>query len=184
MECKIALDEHERNAILHQRHTIFVEEFQFFEPREDGQPIESDRYDTHAILLGVWENDLLIASCRYLLPNLELGLPTLNNFQIDPQNLQKEIPTAEISRITVAPMHRQFKKTTKILQSMQQTINSISISNNISLLIGAVEPNFLRLLNYASLPYRSIGPIQYVIGAERLPVLLNLQEYFSHKERQ
>lgn len=182
MECKIALNDTERNVILHQRHTIFVEEFQFFSPREDGQLIESDQYDPYALLLGVWENDQLIASCRYVLPNHQLGLPTLNNFFIDSEKFLSDAPTAEISRITVAPKYRTFKKTLKVLQTMQKKIDQISIENNITQLVGAVELNFLRLLNCASLPYQSIGPLKYVIGAERTPVLLNVNEYFSHKE--
>lgn len=176
MECKTAHTYEERNTILQQRYSIFVEEFKFFAPREDGIEIEYDLYDEYSILLGVWNKDVLIASCRLVLPNDTIGLPTLNVMRIDSDKRIQMKQTAEISRITVATTYRTFKKTIKVLQTMQKKINQIASEYNIYQLIGAVEPSFLRLLNYAALPYQPIGPLQYLIGAERLPVLLRLKE--------
>lgn len=176
LECKIALIEEEHNVILRQRYSIFVDEFKFFAPREDGREIEYDHYDEYSLLLGVWEKDVLIGSCRLVLPNDAVGLPTLNVMLIDSEKLLHNEQTAEISRITVASTHRTFKKTIKVLQIMQQKIDQIASDHNILQLIGAVEPSFLRLLNYASLPYQPMGPLQYLIGAERLPVILKLKE--------
>ena len=172
MECKIASTEIEKTAILRQRYDIFVKEFNFFVPREDGQRIEYDKYDDYALLLGVWEKGDLIASCRLVLPNTILGLPTLNAMTIDSDKLQSDQLTAEISRITVASNHRMFKKTIKVLQTMQKEIDRISANRGIIQCIGAVEPSFLRLLNCSRLPYSPIGPLQYLIGAERYPVVL------------
>lgn len=177
LECKTAFTEEERYAILHQRYSIFVDEFKFFAPREDGQEIEYDRYDDYSLLLGVWKKDVLIASCRLVLPNDTVGLPTLNVMRIDSDKIIQTERTAEISRITVAAAYRTFKKTIKVLQIMQQKIDQIASDDNIFQLIGAVEPSFLRLLNYASLPYKAIGPLQYLIGAERLPVHMILKEH-------
>lgn len=176
LECKTAFTEKERHAILHQRYSIFVDEFKFFAPRDDGKEIEYDRYDEYSLLLGVWNEDVLVGSCRLVLPNDTIGLPTLNVMLIDSEKLVQNERTAEISRITVAAAYRTFKKTIEVLQIMQHKIDQIASDHNILQLIGAVEPSFLRLLNYASLPYRAIGPIQYLIGAERLPVLLTLKE--------
>jgi len=176
LECKTAFTERERHAILHQRYSIFVDEFKFFAPRDDGKEIEYDHYDEYSLLLGVWNKDVLVGSCRLVLPNDMVGLPTLNAMLIDSEKLVQNERTAEISRITVAAAYRTFKKTIEVLQIMQHKINQIASDHNILQLIGAVEPSFLRLLNYASLPYRAIGPIQYLIGAERLPVLLTLKE--------
>lgn len=170
--CRVALIDEERNAILQQRYDIFVEEFGYFIPRDDGKRLEYDSYDTHALLFGVWENDLLIASCRLVLPNSILGLPTLNALLIDAEKIQRNHPTAEISRITIAHDHRVFKKTVRILQTMQKEINRVSYEHGIVQFIGAVEPSFLRLLNFAKLPYQPIGPLQFLIGAERYPVIL------------
>lgn len=175
LECKTAFTEEERHAILHQRYSIFVDEFKFFAPRDDGKEIEYDHYDEYSLLLGVWNEDILVGSCRLVLPNKTVGLPTLNVMRIDSEKLVHNERTAEISRITVAATYRTFKKTIEVLQIMQHKINQIASEHNILQLIGAVEPSFLRLLNYASLPYRPIGPIQYLIGAERLPVLLTLK---------
>lgn len=177
MKCKIASTEIERTAILQQRYDIFVEEFGYFTPKEDGKRLEYDYYDDHALLLGVWENETLIASCRLILPNHTLGLPTLKAMLIDDEKLEKALPTAEISRITVAREHRMFKKTIKILQTMQKEINRISAEHGIVQLIGAVEPSFLRLLNFSKLPYQPIGPLQFLIGAERYPVLLRHKNF-------
>lgn len=177
LECRIALSEEEQTAILYQRYCIFVDEFNFFTPRNDGQQIEYDQYDEYSLLLGVWNKDLLVASCRLVLPNNTLGLPTLNAMIIDSKKLQDDQPTAEISRITVSSPHRTFKKTIKVLQLMQKKIDQISFDHKIIQLIGAVEPSFMRLLNCASLPYQPIGPLQYLIGAERFPVLLRVQDY-------
>lgn len=176
LECKIALIEEEHNIILHQRYSIFVDEFKFFAPRNDGRKIEYDHYDEYSLLLGVWEKDVLIGSCRLVLPNDTVGLPTLNVMLIDSEKLLRDERTAEISRITVASTHRTFKKTIKVLQIMQKKIDKIASDHNILQLIGAVEPSFLRLLNYASLPYQPMGPLQYLIGAERFPVILKLKE--------
>lgn len=183
MKCKIASTETERTAILRQRYDIFVEEFNFFAPKDDGQRIESDKYDDYSLLLGVWEKDTLIASCRFVLPNSMLGLPTLNSMIIDSQMLRDDQLTAEISRITVASDHRMFKKTIKVLQTMQEEIDRISGNYGITQCIGAVEPSFLRLLNCSRLPYSPIGPLQYLIGAERYPVILTaLNRTTSMKE--
>ena len=176
LECKTAHTPEERNAILYQRYSIFVDEFKFFDTREDGAKIECDRYDEYALLLGVWNKEVLIASCRLVLPNDAVGLPTLNAMRIDSDKLIQMGQTAEISRITVAAAYRTFKKTIKVLQTMQQKIDQIASDHNIVQLIGAVEPSFLRLLNYASLPYQAIGPLQYLIGAERFPVRMVLKE--------
>lgn len=159
--------------ILRQRYDIFVEEFHFFAPREDGERTEIDHYDEHSLLLGVWEESELIASCRLVLPNTLLGLPTYNSLIVDSEKFQKDTLTAEISRITVTSNHRTFKKTIAILQAMQQKIDLISNEYGIFQLIGAVEPSFLRLLNCSNLPYFPIGPLQYLIGAERYPVMLS-----------
>lgn len=176
MECKIASTETERSDVLRQRYDVFVEEFHFLAPREDGQKIEYDPYDDHALWVGVWEEGTLIASCRLILPNKALGLPTLKDMTIDPSKLP-ERPTAEISRITVANGHRTFKKTVKVLQAMQKEIASVSSKHGVSQWVGAVEPGFLRLLNFSHLPYSPIGPLQYRIGTERYPVMLTADDY-------
>lgn len=177
MKCTIASTEIERTAILQQRYNIFVEEFGYFASKEAEKKIEYDCYDDHALLLGVWENGILIASCRLILPNHTLGLPTQKAMLMDKEKIENDLPTAEISRITVASEHRIFRKTIKILQTMQKEINRISAEYGIVQLIGAVEPSFLRLLNFAKLPYKAIGPLQYLIGAERYPVLLTHKNF-------
>lgn len=177
MECTIASSGRERNAILRQRYDVFVEEFHFFAPNADGKRMECDSYDDHALLFGVWENETLIASCRLILPDKVFALPTLAAMVIDSEPFRNNQPTAEISRITVASHHRTFKKTIKVLQSMQQEIYRVSAERGIVEWIGAVEPAFLRLLHHARLPYRTIGPLQFHIGAERYPVSLSAQDY-------
>ena len=177
MKCTIAANEMERAAIVRQRYEIFVEEFNFFEPGNDAKRIESDLYDDYALLFGVWEKESLIASCRLVLPNTAVGLPTLNTMVIDQEIFQHDRPTAEISRITVAAHHRTFKQTIKVLQSMQREISLVSDDYGIQQWIGAVEPAFLRLLHQSHLPYRPIGPLQFKIGAERYPVCLESQDY-------
>lgn len=177
MKCTVASTEIERTNILQQRYDIFVEEFGYFVPKEDGKRLEYDSYDDHSLLFGVWENDVLIASCRLVLPNSTLGLPTLNALTIDAEKIQSNQPTAEISRITIAHEHRVFKKTVRILQTMQEEINRVSAKHGIVQLIGAVEPSFLRLLNCSKLPYQPIGPLQFLIGAERYPVILTPKNF-------
>ncbi|MDD2951070.1 MAG: GNAT family N-acetyltransferase [Sulfuricurvum sp.] len=171
-----ASTEMERTAILQQRYDIFVEEFNYLAPREDGKHIEYDEYDKYSLLFGVWEEESLIASCRLVLPNPILGLPTLKVMVIDAGKLESTQPTAEISRILVASKHRIFKKTIKILQIMQKEINKIASEYNIVQLIGSVEASFLRLLNCAKLPYQAIGPLQHHIGPDRYPIVLKLQD--------
>ncbi|MFH0710027.1 MAG: hypothetical protein V2A75_07470 [Pseudomonadota bacterium] len=56
MKCSMASTASEQTAILRQRYDIFVEEFNFLAPREDGQRIEYDEYDKHSLLFGVWED--------------------------------------------------------------------------------------------------------------------------------
>lgn len=176
MECRLASTKRERHAVLQQRYIVFVQEFSFFPPREDNRKIECDRYDDHALFFGVWEKNTLIASCRLLFSDKQFELPTLSAMSIDPILLSDQ-PTAEISRITVASGHRTFKKTIRILQAMQQEISRISDARGIRQWVGAVEPSFLHLLNRAHLPYRTIGPLQFLIGAERYPVVLASQNY-------
>lgn len=183
MECKIASTASEQKAILQQRYDIFVEEFNFLAPREDGKRIESDEYDEHSLLFGVWKKNGLIASCRLILPSYTLGLPTLNCMTIDSTAFRKDESTAEISRILVASEHRIFKKTIKILQTMQKEINRVSSEYGIVQIIGAVEPSFLRLLNYSKLPYQPIGPLQNHIGPDRYPIILKIKDHIiSMKE--
>jgi N-acyl-L-homoserine lactone synthetase len=177
MECRIASSEIEKIAILQQRHDVFVEEFNFFSPHIQG--IESDQYDEYALLIGVWEKEILIASCRLILPDNPLGLPTLKSMNIDFKTFQLQKTTAEISRITISSSQRIFRKTIRIFQTMQKEINRASIDYNITQWIGAVEPTFLRLLNQSHLPYRPIGPLQLHIGAKRYPIILTLQDYTS-----
>ncbi|MFY9142081.1 acyl-homoserine-lactone synthase [Sulfuricurvum sp.] len=179
MECRIASTEIEQTAVLRQRHDVFVEEFNFFAPKDAIQKLEYDQYDTYALLFGVWEEDNLIASCRLILPNCPFGLPTLTSMQIDSEKFKNDQTTAEISRITIASTQRGFRKTIRILQIMQQEINRISAEYAIVQWVGAVGPAFLRLLNQSRLPYRPIGPLQLHIGAERYPIILTLQEYTS-----
>ena len=183
MKCHIASTVAEKNAILQQRYAIFVEEFNFFEPQNGSEGIEYDAYDEYSLLLGVWEHKSLIASCRLVLPNDTLGLPTLNAMIIDSVKLQNTHKTAEISRITVLATHRTFKKTIKIMQLIQKELYRISSDYNILQWIGAVEPSFLRLLQCSTLPYAPIGPLQRLIGADRYPVILTKRDYFiSTKE--
>ncbi|MDD2267198.1 GNAT family N-acyltransferase [Sulfuricurvum sp.] len=172
MKCTVASTEMERTAILRQRYDIFVKESGYFVPKEKDDRLEYDSYDDHSLLFGVWENGSLIASCRLVLPNSSLGLPTLKAMEIDADRIQRDQPTAEISRITIAPEHRVFRKTIKILQTMQEEINRVSSTCGIKQFIGAVEPSFLRLLNCSRLSYQPIGPLQHLIGAERYPVIL------------
>lgn len=179
MECRVASTEMERTAILRQRHDVFVEEFNFFSPKDAAQEIEYDQYDAYALLFGVWEQNSLIASCRLILPNNPLGLPTFTSMHLDSEKFQPEQTTAEISRITVASTQRAFRKTIRILQAMQKEINQISAKYDIMQWVGAVGPAFLRLLNQSRLPYRPIGPLQLHIGAERYPIILTLHDYLS-----
>lgn len=183
VKCQVASTVAEKNAILQQRYAIFVEEFHFFEPHDASDKIEYDRYDEHSLLLGVWEKENLIASCRLVLPNTTFGLPTLNSMIIDTNKLQSDQTTAEISRITVAAAHRTFKNTIKIMKIMQKELYRISSDYNIMQWVGAVEPSFLRLLQHSALPYVPIGPLQHLIGADRYPVILTIHDYsISMKE--
>lgn len=165
--------------ILQQRYDVFVKEFNFLTPRDDGQTIEYDKYDDCALFLGVWEHDELIASCRLILPNDTVGFPTLNRMIIDSKKLRPDQPTVEISRITVAYKHRGFKKTIKVLQTMQKEIDRISVDRGITQCIGAVDASFMKLLTYANLPYKPIGPLQHHIGPDRYPVILISDDYHA-----
>lgn len=180
IEGRIALTESERMAILRQRFDIFVEEFNFFPPREDGQRIESDPYDEYSLLLGVWEDKELIGSCRLVLPESPIGLPTLNTMIIDTETIKKDRLTAEISRITVASAHRMFKKTITILQAMQREISRVSAERGITQCVGAVEPGFIRLLSCSNLPCNPIGPLQHHVGLDRYPIILTAEAYAEH----
>ena len=183
MECRVAVSEADQMAILHQRYDVFVEEFPFFSAREDGKHIENDQYDDNALLFGVWDKECLIASCRLIFSNTLSGLPTYRAMVIDPTLFHDDQPTAEISRITIVSGSRILKQTFKILQTMQKEIVRVSETYGIRRWIGAVEPQFLHLLNRTHLPYRPIGPLQILIGAERYPVVLELQDYLiSQKE--
>lgn len=138
--------------------------------------MESDPYDAYAVLFGVWEKNSLIASCRMVLPDSPLGLPTLNTMRVDSQKIRENFLTAEISRISIASEHRVFRKSIRILQTMQQELCRFSSESGIRQLIGAVEPAFLHLLHRSGLPYHPFGPLQYRIGAERYPVIFLVQE--------
>ncbi len=176
MECRQASTEADRLAILRQRYDIFVEEFNYLAPREDGERIERDQYDDYSLLFGVWEKNDLLASCRLVLPNNPVGLPTSNALQIDSEKLRMDRHTAEISRITIAAKHRQFKKSIKILQSMRQEILHVSTGYGITRWIGSVESSFMQLLNLSHLPFTPIGPLQHHIGPDRYPVVLTVQD--------
>lgn len=184
IEGRIAVAESERMAILRQRYDVFVKELNFFAPIDDIIQLEYDQYDEYALLLGVWEEDELIASCRIVLPNDTLGLPTLNTLQIDSKKLWSNDFTAEISRITVASNHRSFKKTIKILQIMQDKIYQTSINHEITQCIGAIEASLMKLLSYAGLPYKPIGPLQHHIGPDRYPVVLSNHDYLDALKKQ
>lgn len=175
IEGRIALTESERMAILRQRFDIFVEEFNFLPPREDGQRIESDQYDEYSLLLGVWEGDELIGSCRLVLPNNPLGFPALNTLVIDSTKLPADQLTGEVSRITVAAGHRTFKKSVLAIQAMQREIHRYSAVHGITQWVGAVEPSFMRLINCASVPCNPIGPLQHHIGPDRYPVIMPIR---------
>lgn len=176
VECRQASTEADRLAILRQRYDIFVKEFNYLAPRNDGKKIECDRYDDHSILFGVWEHNDLLASCRLVLPDSPVGLPTNNALQIDPEKLRIDRHTAEISRITIAAKHRQFKKSIKILQSLRQEMIHVSTRYGITQWIGSVEPSFMQLLNLSRLPFTPIGPLQHHIGPDRYPVVLTVQD--------
>lgn len=174
MECRVAVSEADQMAILHQRYDVFVEEFHYLAPKEDNKQLEYDSYDKHSLLFGVWDQKVLIASCRLIFADNLFGLPTYNSLIIDSEQLYNDRRTAEISRILIAHEHRVFRKTLKILTLMQKEINTVAIQHGIEQLIGVVEPSFLHLLNYAHLPYITIGPLQHHIGPDRYPVMLKL----------
>lgn len=184
VECTTAATEIERTAILRQRYDIFVKELNFFAPTDEIKQLEYDQYDPYSLLIGVWEKNELIASCRLILPNDTLGFPTLNTLIIDSKKLWSNHLTAEISRITVASNNRSFKKTIKVLQIMQQKIYEISVDRGIIQCIGAVEVPFLKLLHYANLPYKPIGPLQHHIGPDRYPVVLIIDDYLAALKKQ
>lgn len=174
--CRTASTQEEHEAIFRQRHEVFVEEFNFLAPREDGVPIESDHYDDHSVFLGVWEEEDLIASCRLIFENNDFILPTLSKVFIDSPLFEADAKTAEISRMTIASRHRSFKKSIQIFTIMQQELDRVSAVHNVSQLIAVVEPTFLHLIHRARLPYQSIGPLQSHIGTDRCPIILKLQD--------
>ena len=176
MECRKASTEAECLTILRQRYDIFVEEYHFFVPKESDRRIEYDDYDTYAVLFGVWERDDLLASCRLVLPENPLGLPTSNALHIDPEKFRIDSHTAEISRIAIASKHRRLKNSIKILQSLRHEMIQTSISNGITHWIGAVEPGFLKLLNLSRLHFKPIGPLQNHIDLDRYPVALSVHD--------
>ena len=165
--------------ILRQRYDVFVNELSFFAPSDHIQQLEYDQYDDCALLLGVWEDNELIASCRLVLPNDTVGLPTLNTLKFDSKKLRSDQPTAEISRITVAFNHRGFKKTIKIFKTMRTEIDRISVDHGIIQYVGAVEASFLKLLAYANLPFKPIGPLQHHTGPDRYPVVFSNYDYLT-----
>lgn len=176
MECRKTSTEAEQLAILRQRYNIFVEEYHFFASKDSSDRIEYDEYDNHAVLFGVWEEQELLASCRLVLPESPLGLPTSNALHIDPEKFRKDRHTAEISRVAIAPQHRQLKKSIKILQSLRQEMIQVSTSYGITQWIGSVEPSFMHLLNLSHLHFRPIGPLQNHIGLDRYPVVLSVED--------
>jgi N-acyl-L-homoserine lactone synthetase len=176
MTCRAASTQEEREAILRQRHDVFVEELEFFAPREKGIPIESDDYDDHSVFLGVWEDNELLASCRLIFEHDSFVLPTLNAILIDSPLYEAHAKTAEISRLTIASPYRSFKKSIQIFKVMQEELDRVSVDHEINQLIASVEPTFLHLINRARLPYQSIGPLQHYIKFDRYPIILKLRD--------
>lgn len=180
MRCHLAATESAREIIHRQRYDIFVRELGYLDAETD-KTVEKDRYDPFALLLGVWDENELIASCRIVLPECPIGLPTVNYTTLHADWNPQGHRTAEISRITVAAGHRSFKKTIKVLQTMQHEIHRLSKPRGINQWIGAVEPGFLHLLARANLPYAAIGPLQHHVGADRYPVMLTAEAYLASR---
>ena len=178
MVCKQAVLPHEIEAIFQQRYDIFVEEYGFFPTREET--LESDKYDEFALLFGVWDHNVLAASCRVIMPNPSLPLPTPQNLMTKPLFIATP-RTAEISRITISKPYRGFKNAQDIFRLMQSEICKMT-SRLIDEWVGAVNPFLLKLLNKAGLPYRPIGPNQFYIGDDRVPVVLSKNDYTKSHE--
>lgn len=138
----------------------------------DGR--ESDEFDTNSIFFVAVDKHRKIIGLSRLILNSEIGLPTINEFDLK-DKINNMIPgdtsIAEVSRFMILPEYRK----SFLLIDLCFSVIHFSGRRGIKVLVGCVESWFLKTLRGLIPSVSSIGNPMYCFNAMNYPILINLE---------
>lgn len=180
---KTIINETDKAQAYRLRHRIFCDELKWV--LHSTNDMEFDEYDRNAVFFGVYdEGRELISFLRLIMPGRQFMMEKEFLSLVDPDHrIRKELDTAEISRLCVAPEARCNHKAGnfdvhKISLALFKGVYQWCMLNKIRYLYAVTELKVYRLYCLKGFPYRLIGkPTRMPDGVTIVPVMLDWCEF-------
>jgi N-acyl-L-homoserine lactone synthetase len=162
----IARSAAELEAVYRMRYEVVIERG-WAEPEQFPDGLERDAYDEGAIQIVAWDDRVLAASTRLVLPAPDRPLPTEAAFDlvIEPRG-----KIADIGRTCVAPAYRDVRG--RVVLALLGHAWLEAQSRGFSEIAGIFTGSVCRLYRRQAIPIRVLGPGRLYWREERFPVMV------------
>jgi acyl homoserine lactone synthase len=169
------------------RHQVFCETLGWVPPNPTG--LEIDRYDSFATLLGLFsEENNLMGLIRLLPPDRPFMLEEeFSDLMAPGYRIRKEVDTAEISRLAIAPSAKERGLSSHYLNILLKGLYQWALVNEIRYSYLEVEKRFWRILQFLGFLSTPIGPVKSLppAGANSMAAILDWEAFrFHNRNRQ
>ncbi len=166
------------NKVYRFRYKVWCEESNILDRSNYPDQQESDQYDDYADHFAIFDEHDEVCACIRLIHHSPIGYPTANYLEYDHEKyVFKDKRMAELSRIFVDSSHRSIKQTKLFFTGFTKYLVYPKLKEyKIDYCYGALEKQFLKLLNIYKIPYRSIGNAKFYYGGNRHPSVMSVKE--------
>ncbi|HUJ16667.1 MAG TPA: acyl-homoserine-lactone synthase [Nitrospirota bacterium] len=177
------IEEKDKAQAYRLRHRIFCDELKWVLHSTDA--MESDEYDRNAVFFGVFDaGNRLVSFLRLIMPGRQFMMEKEFLSLVGPEHrIRKEMDTAEISRLCVAPEARHNHlagnfDVHRISLILFKGVYQWCVLNRIQYLYAVTELKVYRLYCLKGFPYQLIGrPATMPDGVTVVAVMLDWHEF-------
>ncbi|WP_200763932.1 GNAT family N-acyltransferase [Nitrosophilus alvini] len=156
---------------------IMCEEKKFLDINDFPDKKERDKYDEYAIQFAALDENDEVCACVRLIHHSPIGYPTENNLEFDKEKYKFDREKlCEVSRIFIDKKYRNMKDTKVLMEFVKKYVYFKMKDFGIEYSYGALENNFIKLLNIFKIPYKKIGIGKEFYSVLRYPCIMYVED--------
>jgi N-acyl-L-homoserine lactone synthetase len=168
IQFRVAQSSVDREAVYRLRYQVVIERG-WAQPEDFPDGLERDAYDEKAIHIAGWDEKVLAATCRLVLPGGQSRLPTEQAFDI------KVEPAGEVADMGRQIVGRDYSNVRHLVFAALLAKTWLEMrKRGFALVCGDFNPTVTRLYRMIGFDVQQIGPRRKYWGEERFPILVDV----------
>lgn len=172
-QIRVVEGDEELEELFRFRYRIYCQTDNLLDAAEYPTESESDKYDKVAVHIAAYGDDEEIAGMVRVIPHSDLGLPTIEEFELEDEVESDVLNQAvEVSRFMVDPQYRG----SLLMLDLCRAAYCYTKEEGVRYYIGCGEDWFMQMIEKLFLKVNLLAEPRWCFNAQNFPFIINLDE--------